>query len=294
MLKSFAQHHHLTLKKGQNFHILTQLVINFLLLAKLKFIKKIKGINHPIVHYYGLCWNEEKMLPFMFDYYGQFVDKFTIFDNYSTDQSEKIINSHSNAKIIKFSMNNQINDFVYQDIKNNCWKKSRGKADYVVVCDMDEFVFHPRMKDFLNESMKHHYSFFHPVGYDMFSEVYPSFQSGTYLPFQIDSGYQCDTYSKCILFDPHRIVEINYWVGAHEARPLGVVKMPHKREPLKVLHYKNLGLDHVLGRVRLYRDRLSAKNIENECGVEYLKEEDRISSEFWVKYKQCCKLDYDS
>lgn len=293
MLKQFANRHNLVLKKGQNLHILFTLAINYLLLWKLRLYKRMKGIKHPIVHYYAVCWNEEKMLPFMFDYYDQFVDHYTVYDNCSTDKSEEIIRSHKSAKIIKFSTDG-FNDQVHIDIKNNCWKKSRGKADYVVVCDMDEFIYHPQIKEFFSKSVKNGDTFFYPVGYDMYCDKYPSYSKGALLPTVVNYGVQCDTYSKCILFDPHRVVEVNYWLGAHEARPLGIIKKLAIREPLKVLHYKNLGLDYVLDRIRQYRGRLSQENINNECGVEYLKEDKRIISDFQIMYQSCTKIDYDS
>lgn len=278
MLKKIAQRHHLVLKKGQNFHILTQLVINYLLLAKLKFIKKIKGINHPIVHYYAVCWNEEKMLPFMFDYYGQFVDKFIIFDNYSTDGSEEIIRSHKNAKIIKFKTDG-FNDFVHQEIKNNCWKKSRGKADYIVVCDMDEFIYSPQIKHLLQDSLHHHISFFHPKGFEMYSKNYPNYENGKLLTDLVKNGIASSKYGKCILFDPHRIVEINYKPGAHECSPIGIVK-ENADYIIKMLHYKNLDEDIIVKKSLIHASRLSQDNVEAKYGEEYLRSEAEIRVDF--------------
>lgn len=105
-------------------HIITRLLINKILLLRLTIYKWLHGIHRPVIHYYAVCWNEEKMLPFMFQYYERFVNHFTIYDNYSDDNSETIIQSHPNTEIKKFSMGGEINDYIYQDIKNNCWKQS--------------------------------------------------------------------------------------------------------------------------------------------------------------------------
>ena len=136
MLKKITGRLHLRLRKGEKGHIIWQLMVDYILLLRLRIYKLIKGIKHPIVHYYALCWNEEKMLPFMFDYYDKFVDQFVIYDNYSTDRSEEIIKAHRNARIIKFKTEGNDN-IAKMNIKNQCWKQSRGKADFVVVCDMD-------------------------------------------------------------------------------------------------------------------------------------------------------------
>lgn len=287
MLKQFAKRHNLVLKRGQNVYILFTLTINYLMMAKLHLYKFVKGIKRPIVHYYALCWNEEKMLPFMFDYYDQFVDHYTIYDNYSTDRSEEIILSHKNAEIVKFSMNGEINDFIYQKIKNNCWKKSRGKADYVVVCDMDEFIYYPWMTDFLTEAMKSNQSIFHPHGYDMYCEKYPIFEKP--LLSQVQYGVSKEAYSKCILFSPNHIVEINYELGAHKCVPLGIVRSTNN-ELLKLLHFKNLGLDYILGRIGQYRERQSDTNKENHCAVHYQYSNDKIRDEFLKNIQKAEKI----
>lgn len=279
MLKQFAKRYNLVLKKGQNVHIIFTLAINYLLMWKLCLYKRLKGIKRPIVHYYALCWNEEKMLPFMFDYYDQFVDHYTIYDNFSTDNSESIIRSHSNAEIEKFSMNGEINDFIYQKIKNNCWKKSRGKADFVVVCDMDEFIYHPRIVEYLEHCLQKGVSFFRPQGYEMYSDSFPKYEDGRLLPEIVKKGVKKDAYSKSILFDPHRLVEIDYEPGAHKAHPVGIVNV-NTGSVLKLLHYKQLGIDSVLDRIRLYRDRLSKDNEEAQLAGHYLLSESRIQEDF--------------
>jgi len=42
------------------------------------------------IHAYIIAWNEEKILPFTLDYYSKFCEKIYIYDNMSTDNSDKI------------------------------------------------------------------------------------------------------------------------------------------------------------------------------------------------------------
>lgn len=279
MSNLIAKRLNLILQKGQNTHIVICLLYNRILLWKLKIWKLLHGVKHPIVHYYALCWNEEKMLPFMFDYYDQFVDQYTIYDNYSTDGSEEIIRSHENAEIIKFSMDGEINDLIYQQIKNNCWKKSRGKADYVVVCDMDEFIFHQDIRGFLMKSYRNKNSFFYPSGYEMYCENYPKYQSGNLLTKIVTTGVPSKKYGKSIIFDPHRIVEVNYEPGAHEVYPLGIVKVG-RDAGLKMLHYKNLDIEEVVRKTKINGEKLSQGNKDKDLGTEYLRSEADVRSVF--------------
>lgn len=269
--------YHIILKKGQNAYILWRLLWNQVLLMKLILYKWLHGIHRPIIHYYALCWNEEKMLPFMFDYYKQFVDRFTLYDNYSDDSSESIILSQPNAHIKKFSMDGEINDYIYQDIKNNCWKQSRGKADYVIVCDTDEFIYNTDIHQVLSELKKSRFTIVKPFGYNMYSTEYPT--QGKSLTDQVKRGIRVPMFDKCILFNPHAIVEINYKPGAHECHPWGRVKVC-RNEDIKLLHYKNIGLEQLIARNRLYASRLSNENKEKGYGAEYLKKEQLIIQEF--------------
>lgn len=218
------------------------------------------------------------MLPFMFDHHNQFVDHFTIYDNYSTDKSETIINSRTNAKIIKFQTEG-FNDNVHNDIKNNCWKQSRGKADFVIVCDIDEFIYHKDINQAITLLKDGRYSIVKPYGYNMYSTDYPIYDSPQLLTDKVKRGVRVPMFDKCILFDPHAIVEINYKPGAHECHPWGRVKR-YQNDDIKLLHYKNIGIEQLLERNRSYAARLSKENIEKNYGTEYLKKEQLITQEF--------------
>lgn len=288
ILKRFCVKHNIVLRKGENMHIVYTLLWNYVLLLKLRIYKWIHGIHHPIIHYYAVCWNEEKMLPFMFDYYEQFVDHFTIYDNYSDDNSEEIIRSRKNTEIIRFKSDG-FNDTIHQDIKNNCWKKSRGKADYVIVCDMDEFIYHPQMTLCLGQMQQHGLSLSRPRGFDMYNEIFPQHDNVHQLTVIVRTGIASKKYSKSILFDPHRIVEINYEPGCHFCHPVGCVRSSDDEE-LKLLHYKNIGIDAMIKRNREYARRLSKSNIENEFGIEYLRKEEIIKNEFYNNLKNSCQV----
>ena len=278
MLKQLATRHHLSLKHGQNLKIVVQLGINRLMLAKLRLYKSLHGIKKPIVHYYSVCWNEERMLPFMFDYYSRFVDKFTIYDNHSTDSTLSIIKQHSNVRAIPFGGTEGFNDAENRRIKNNCWKQSRGKADWVIVCDMDEFLYHPNMANHLQELAHEGVTLPTTEGYEMYSEAFPTHTSDTLLTEVVQHGVRSHWLDKRILFDPHRIVDINYSVGAHQAEPTGIVSRSTGR-PLKVLHYKHLGLDYLMERYRKLGERLSTYNRENQFGTHYLAKEAELRTE---------------
>lgn len=265
--------------KGERLKVLFQLLWNALLYVKWQIYKVLHGIHHPVVHYYAVCWNEEKMLPFMFHHYEAFVDKFFIYDNESTDSSLQIISNHPNATIIPY-ISNTIDDEKLRATKNECWKSSRGKADYVIVCDMDEFVYVPDFTSFIGKVREYNVSIPQSVGFNMCSKTFPDYLQTPSLPSAKNKGVQDDNYSKCVVFNPYKIVEINYEPGAHFCHPIGLVK--YSSVPMyKLLHYKNIGIDYVLNRVGQYKARLSKANMQKGYGEHYLYDIETIKSQFY-------------
>ena len=281
-LKKYCTKHNIVLQRGHNLCILLTLVWNRVLILKLKIYKWIHGINKPIIHYYAVCWNEEKMLPFVFDYYGKFVDKFVIYDNGSTDRTMEIVNSQPNAELIHFETEG-FDDAIHAKIKNSCWKHSRGKADFVIVCDVDEFLYHEKLEEKLIELHKAHISLPDTEGFNMYCSEFPL--EGLPITQQVKTGIADGAYNKSILFDPYRIVEINYTPGAHHANPIGIVKRSH--ESLKVLHYKNLGLENVIERYHVLANRLSENNISEDLGTHYMYSDTKIASDFNENIEHC-------
>lgn len=281
MLNKISKKINLVVTKENKYRILLLLGINLFFKLKLSFTKWFKGVKTPIIHYYCISWNESELMPFIYQYYQDFVDKFFIYDNESNDETKTIIEKLPKAHYRVFSTQSKFNDEVHVKLKNSIWKNSRGKADYVIVCDTDEVLYHKHMKTFLKDSLKAKFTFFTPKGYDMYSEKFPVIDlvNCRLITDQIENGIQNNMYSKPILFDPHKIIEINYLPGAHQAFPVGIIKS-FQSEDLKLLHYKNLGIDYVLNRIKQYRKRLSDTNIEKGYGIEYLNEDQKIIMDF--------------
>ena len=241
---------------------------------KLKISKILRGIHQPIIHVYTVCWNEEKFLPFFIKHYGSFCDKIIVYDNESTDSTLDILAKNPNISVITYKTGNKINDNEYQRIKNTAWKQSRGKADFVIVCDTDELLYdkNDNIKNTLKMSRN---TIFRPEGYEMLSECFPSYEKPLR---QQCKGLPSQYYCKKIIFDPHCIVDINYYPGCHEADPRGYVKTGTSE--FLLLHYKRIGVEYIVNRYRTFTERLSKQNIENKMGMHYFMTEQEITDEF--------------
>lgn len=273
MIEKLIEKYGLRFRKEERFQVMFGLLRNAILFAKWRLHKLLNRIDHPVIHYYAVCWNEEKMLPFLFQHYDSIVSQYFIYDNGSTDASKLIIKNHQKAKLIPF-VTDGFNDEIQNTIKNKCWKASRGIADYVIVCDIDEFLYTSNFEKLLNQLKASGISLPLSKGIDMCSRKFPEFCTSS-LVNQVKTGVYNKDYSKCILFDPYRIVDINYEPGAHFCHPTGLIRTS-EQSLYYVLHYKNLGVEYVIERTRQYRLRMSADNIAKGYALQYMEDEETV------------------
>jgi len=244
---------------------------------------------------YAICWNEIKMLPYYIKHYESFCEKIIIYDNESTDGSRRLIKEHPKCELRTYKTGNQIKDSKYLEIKNNCWQEARKIADYVIVGDMDEFIYHPNILEFLKDNQEK-YSLFKPAGFQMVSDSFP--REPKPLTEIVKIGTHHGGSSKPIIFCPTRLRAINFRPGCHNADP----KMKGKKwwfrdlgyspeaSPLKLLHYKFLSINYVVGRYNQMSKRLSVENRKRGWGFHYRKPYHWINEEFKKWKKKATKI----
>lgn len=219
------------------------------------------------IHSHILAWNEEKILPYTLDYYSTFCEKIFIYDNMSDDNSDEIYKRYPKVEVIKWDSNNEINEINYIKIKTESYKeRSRNQnVDWVIVCDCDEFLYHPNLIDLLVDYKNNGITVPKVCGHDMVSEIFPEYD-GKLLVDKVKVGSErYQPMCKNIVFNPD--LDVNYGIGAHSFNCDNAVFS--ETEELKLLHYKFLGKDYVK---KLYIDRakrLSSFNKQNKFGEHY-------------------------
>ena len=87
-------------------------------------------------------YNEEYLLPFYLKHYS-YADKITAFyDEDSTDNTLKILESDRRVKVFPFKFIDGLNETEKIYMINKAYRKS--KAKYCIIADADEFVFKPK------------------------------------------------------------------------------------------------------------------------------------------------------
>ncbi len=228
------------------------------------------------IHAYIIAYNEEKMIRHTLNHYAFVCEKVFLYDNHSTDRTVEIAGKYPFVEIRTFDSGNKIDERAYLKVKNNCWKGSQ--ADYVIVCDADEFLYSKNLNMDLSWLSERKVSLPKVEGYDMVCDEFPEDYSQL-LTRQVKTGIRSQSFDKQMIFDPKRIREINYRPGAHACYPKGNL-LTSEKPALKLLHYKYMGVEHVQARHTMYAQRLSRYNKENKYGAEYMDQKSNTQALF--------------
>lgn len=249
----------------ENSHILTSNNYDELL----EFYNKTRSKKIKKIYVVSPCYNEEKILPFYLDYYTNFIkaDKIILYDGGSTDNTQNIANSYPNVEFIVQDVG-KMDERNLRDIRNDGWKKYKNDCDWVIICDMDEFIYHPNLKNLLEKYDNEGVTIPKVNGYDMISKDFPSFKKGKYLPSFIQNGvYEPVWLNKSAIFKPLNI-DINYNFGTHNCSPIGEVKYSENTD-IKLLQYKWLSHEYVTDKSLKSSQRLSEWNLETGMASHY-------------------------
>ena len=190
------------------------------------------------IHVYTVCQNEVDLLPHYLDYFGNIASEIFVFDNQSTDGTRELLEENSLTTVIDYDTKGVLRDDIHMWIKNSAWKSSIGIADWIIINDLDEFPYHVDFQNYLQKCKKHGYTILESVGFNMISNSYPILN----IPIveQVKYGAYSKRFSKSIIFDPNKIIEINTSPGGHMVDPVGDIRYK-KSEGMYLLHYKYLG-----------------------------------------------------
>lgn len=228
-------------------------------------------------------WNEEETIHLSILHYQKFCSRIIVWDNFSSDRSPEIAKSMG-CTVKTFGKLGELSDRAYQELKNECWKKKHNgedRRDWVIVCDADEVLYPDELKfETFEAATNKGDSIFKTIGWNVFSHDMPRADW-----LDVDNGHFDDNYSKTVIFDPKRITDINFSIGAHASRPKGNVIWSDST--LYLFHYRNVGgPQRLVDRHNLYRPRMSKENIERNFGHHYLKSDEERIAEWESKYQK--------
>jgi hypothetical protein len=191
----------------------------------------------------AMARNEQDMVLHFVRYYRQFSDV-TIWDDQSDDDTAAVARAEG-ATVLSLSQHEPELEYRLLWVKNDGWKKWRDQYDWMIVVDVDEFLYHEDLVGALRHARELKATILSPSGYQMVSPHPPIADQP--LPYAVRRGEISPMYSKNCCFNPKKIHEIGYYVGAHFNAPSGTILMlPYPG--LKLLHYHYMSAERVAAR----------------------------------------------
>lgn len=224
----------------------------------------------------------------MIDYWSALADDVNVYvyDGLSNDGTRELFSKYDWIHVIDFEPD-ALDDNQHKILKDKCWKKSIGKADFVMVCDFDETIFSfsvEELRDKLKDMKDGGYTILAPLSFNLIPDNFPEYQNGKYLHELCEYGFNDYIWeSKPILFNPNEIDEINFIHGGHTAKPIGNVKW-WIGNGLFLIHAKFIGFDFYTERIR--NRIVSQWNLNHNIDGETKKTLERMKKEFGERHSK--------
>ena len=248
--------------------------------------------SNIVLHVYALCFNENHILPRFFNHY-KCADKIIVYDNYSTDNSKQIIDSYPSGQVEHryFDTHGTFDDIFHKNLKDMIWKESVGIADYVIVQDLDEFVFFPKypydLKAGINDLKIHNIHHINCIGYEMCCDenTYNNMPPNATIVDYLHNGSPNTGYNKPLLFNPNSVKATHFSAGQHLWWPELIIQNGSDYHlDVLLLHYRHLGIQWEYERRLAIKPRMKPNN--QGMGIEYFMPDEKIReyvSEFYKK-----------
>ena len=168
------------------------------------------------LHVYTIVWNEEYMIKYYLRYYETVADRIFVIDDKSTDKTRKIVKACRKATLLKYPFPTGFNEYD----KTTCLateyrKHSRGKAEWVIVGDCDEFLYHPDLRNFLDLRRSQGRRAIKATGHFFASKEIPDTDGQLFdaMPYRLRLRKTKASYDREVLFDPK--LDVQFINGCH-------------------------------------------------------------------------------
>jgi len=141
------------------------------------------------------------MIDFFFRHYDPWIERYVVFDDGSTDGSRERLAEHPDVELRDLPRRHPDSLVLsLRELYDNAWKLSRGSADWVVVVNLDEHLYHPEIGRYLEECRRAGVTAIPALGYQMVADGVPG--PASTLVESVGLGVPWEPMCKLALFDP--------------------------------------------------------------------------------------------
>jgi len=208
---------------------------------------------------YSIMHNEAILLPWWLRHYCSFADRIIVYDDASDDGTRDML-TEAGAELRDCPWTG-FDDYKASLFSSVQYRESRGKADWVMWVDGDEFVYAPNIQEHLDTCQEQGIAVPRVQGYNMFSEQLPHTRDQIYTEIRL--GVPDSSYSKPQVINPS--ITVWWGLGRDQASVEDDAKFYSHRgpsdwdaaveEPLKNLHYRWMGSNYFRERNRRNYER---------------------------------------
>jgi hypothetical protein len=161
--------------------------------------------------------NERQIIPYFLKHYGLFADRIFMWDDQSDDGTREILAAHPKVQLMSLPAN------VPRGVQDQYWVErlwpqykeiSRDKADWVMIVDADEFIYHDDLLLALQDCLDRGVDIIICHGYLMIADSFPT--TGGQIYDEVKHGIRDRMCDKWIIFNPRIDVE---FMGGRHRRP---------------------------------------------------------------------------
>jgi hypothetical protein len=230
----------------------------------------------------GACWafclayNEATLIPYWVAHYRAFCERVLVYVDADSDDGTPGLAAEAGAEV-RLHRTEGLDDIAFVRFAEEHYKEARGRADWVVWVDADEFLWHPTLKARLADLRAQGVNCPKVQGYQMVADAPPS--GPRPITEQIRRGLPVREYSKVCVFAPE--LDVAWEVGKHTAQVSGPAVYDDGRDPLKLLHYRYLGAEWLTARNARNFARMGEGQLVRKHGVETYPDHTGVYSAGW-------------
>ena len=203
------------------------------------------------IHAYIICFNEEKIMKQILEYYSSICSRIFIYDNLSNDKTIEIAKKFDKVSVNYFDTNGMKDNSFHVKIKTEEYKKYSRKggvhteevADWIICVDTDEVIYHPDLINVLSTYKAQGITVPCITGFNMVGEQ--DLTADKPIIEQYLKGVREPVFDKRALFDTD--FDMSYTLGCHSyGAGFELMKQTYgykssNATPIALLHYKHIG-----------------------------------------------------